>query len=362
MMKSKKYIKDNLNQALDDIAPDILTNIIATDRVEVKSLENDLRDEPLFLDEMVGNRASFKIRMGALTTVVLLMVSLCVAFIPKLTTDSEKIYCTITVDVNPSINLHINKEGQVVKVDANNNDGTKIAEQIGEKITQQYFTEDAIRDVVSKLKDKGYLDKKNAAMLISSNKSFEGSSQGISKARNAINKYKSDNNDNFVAVYQEFKQNKTVEKIAEDNGISVAKAAYCLKISEKTEESYDTLCKESISNITKKVVAAHIDLGEEIVVVEQNEEFTEEAESIMETLMEEISNIEEESTVEDEETSSEILETESYLESTAVIEEPKTEEYEIHETPSVENIQEVTEITENETEKVTEKVTETLTQ
>lgn len=353
-MRSEKYIKNNLNHALDDIAPDVLTNILAMDRVETDSMENDLRDESLFLDEVVDNRIQLRKRMGVLAAVVMLMVIMCATFIPKLAVDTNKVHCTITLDINPSINIYINEEGQVIKVDANNNDGTKIAKQIDKKITEEYYTEDAVGDLVSKLKKAGYLDKKKVAMLISSDKSYEGSSKGIKNARKAINKYKRDNKDEFVAVYQEYTQSKKVDKIAEKNGISVAKAAYCIKISQKTDESCDELCKESISKITSRVVTDHIDLGEEIMVVEEIETFEEETEAVVEETMEELSTVEEISTSESTGITTVSEEMESGIEIITDVEETKNENGTAVEGGETAAVQETTAIS--------EKVTETATQ
>lgn len=347
-MKSEKYIKDNLNQALDDIAPDILNKILVTERITEDNIDNDLREEPLFLDE-TEHKLSKRRRVSVFAAMVLALAMICAAFVPRLTVRSNRVYCSITVDINPSINLHMNKNGQVIKVDANNNDGTQIAKQISKNIAEDYYAEDAVNDVLLKLRDAGYLDKKNATMLISSDKSYKGSSQGISTVRNAINRIKNENNDNFVTVYQEYKQNKQVDKIAEDNDISVAKAAYCLKISEKTKESCDKLCKESIAKITKKIVDDKVDLGEEIEIVEEIESFIEEVESATEEKTEELSSDAEEWSSENTETTIQINETQSN-ENATMIEESDSVAITSQESQTTVPYQETTDYLSKETE------------
>jgi hypothetical protein len=70
--------------------------------------------------------------------------------------ESDKAYAYMSIDVNPSIELGINKNMQVVKLKAFNSDGQKIISQIGdwEKKSVTEFTQDVLKE----MKNEGYLN------------------------------------------------------------------------------------------------------------------------------------------------------------------------------------------------------------
>jgi hypothetical protein len=76
---------------------------------------------------------------------------------------SNKAYAYMSIDVNPSIEIGVNKQIQVVQVKAYNSDGKKIISHIGdwEKKNVTEFTENVLKE----MKKEGYLDNHHSMVL-----------------------------------------------------------------------------------------------------------------------------------------------------------------------------------------------------
>lgn len=334
-MRKEKYIKDNLNEILSEGAPDILANILQTERVK-DNLENDLRDEPLFLEE-VGKKKMW-IPAGIVTCMVALVLIVATFAIPKSGNPATTtMLCTITIDVNPSLDIKLDEEGNVTEIVANNDDGTEIAQKANKKLAENYSSEEIIKYITKKLEKEGYLDKDSSVMLVSTDKKAQGSSESLKNAKEVINKYKVDEEKKFVTVYQEYDNTKKVKALAEKKGISNAKAAYCIKVSEKTNKKVDDVCDGSLYEATSELMVADIDLGDEIEIEEA---------------------VTEEDTVEstDEELSTESVDSEISTEA-----ESETVDDELIEEQTYISDEDITEVPTNNTEKPTETSTEVIT-
>jgi hypothetical protein len=77
--------------------------------------------------------------------------------------ENDKAYAYMSIDVNPSIELGINKNMQVVKLKAFNSDGQKIISHIGEweKKSVTEFTQDVLKE----MKNEGYLNDHHSMVI-----------------------------------------------------------------------------------------------------------------------------------------------------------------------------------------------------
>lgn len=269
-MKSEKYIKENLNEAFSDIAPDILGNILQTKRIE-DNLENDLRDEPLFLDDV--NEKKKWIPAGVFTCIIAVLILVSAFIFPKVNTVPTQKLATITFDINPSMDIQMNEKGEVLKAVANNKDAEEIVAKINKKLEKGNASEDVLEYVAKQLEKAGYLKDEKAVMLVSANKDEDGSAENLKNIKNIISNYKKSNDKKFVTIYYEYRKTEEVEKLAKKNEISTAKAAYCLKVSEKTDAKIDEICHESISEVTSQLMSSTDDWRSDFDIDEDDVEF-----------------------------------------------------------------------------------------
>lgn len=314
-MNDEKYIQKNLNEAFDVMAPDILARILQTEMVKVEAMDYDLRNEPLFLAE-VKRRSKLWIPTGVFAFLVALAIGIQMFVFPYVRQSGEVVTCTVTLDVNPSIDLEIDESGKVIQVIANNREGKSIADAVNNRMNEEKAVGNVVKRIAEELNQSGYLRGDTGAMLVSVNKNSRISTETLGLVRQNLNVYKQEHAEDFVTVYQEYEEDSQIDKVAKENGVSVAKAAYCLKVAEKTEIGFEELCRESIATITSQVLSENIDLGEEIEIVEEFE--TEEEETV--TVEVETTMLPEESKEETSDKEMESMEPESETEETFTVE------------------------------------------
>lgn len=269
-MKSEKYIKENLNEAFSDIAPDILGNILQTERIE-DNIENDLRDEPLFLDDV--NEKKKWIPAGVFTCIIAVLILGSAFMFPRINTVPTQKLATITFDINPSMDIQMNEKGEILKAIANNKDAEEIVAKINKKLEKGNTSEEVLEYAAKQLEKAGYLKDEKAVMLVSANKNEGGSAENLKNIKNIISNYKKSNDKKFVTIYHEYEKTEEVEKLAKKNEISTAKAAYCLKVSEKTDAKIDEICHESISEVTSQLMSSTDDWKGDFDIDEDDVEF-----------------------------------------------------------------------------------------
>lgn len=269
-MKNENYIKENLNQAFADITPNILQSILQTEKSE-ECFENDLRDEPLFLDDI--NEKKRWIPMGVFTCVIAVCIFATAFMFSRVNIMPKHKLATITFDINPSMDIQLDEHGKIVSAVANNKDAEEIVRRINRKVKKNSSSETVLEYLIKQLEKAEYLKDEKAVMLVSANKNESGSTENLKNIKNIISNYKKNNNKKFVTVYYEYEETEDVDKIAMNNEISIAKAAYCLKVSEKTDANVDEICCESISELTNQFISAAIDENGNFDINEDDIEF-----------------------------------------------------------------------------------------
>lgn len=170
-----------------------------------------------------------KIIMVLLIVAVLFLIGMGVTYKIHMDKENNTVYGIITVDVNPSMKISLNRKNQVLKVEALNNDAQiiKTDDLKGKEIGK------ALDVVVEKLQDNGYLKEKNNTILInveSDNKELK------SIVKNEIEKITEDKKIESEVIVQEIKVNEEIKKVSEENNISESKAAYLIEQIKDVEE------------------------------------------------------------------------------------------------------------------------------
>ena len=130
----------------------------------------------------------------------------------------------IYFDVNPSIEMLINKKEQVLDLIAINSKGRELIENID-------YRNRHINDVTVELLDnmlkQGYIDRQHHAILVSVlNEDLEQGNKKVSKINQTINSYFKDMDLNPIILRQSIVSTNTIEEFADKHNISVGKMTF----------------------------------------------------------------------------------------------------------------------------------------
>lgn len=176
---------------------------------------------------------------------------------------------SVTIDVNPSIDIKVRKDGTIKSVKAGNKDAAKIVKQVNKKIDKDTDYDKVINLVMKQLRGNGYLKKENSAMLVSviSNDKNE-SKDKLGDIKERTKKAEASGKIKCTTMYQACEKNKNTEDVAKKNNVSLGKAALCVKLAEKENTSVQKLCKKNIDTLIKKTEETKIAYGDDAIVIE----------------------------------------------------------------------------------------------
>lgn len=321
----EKDIRKKLNQELDEMAPDILDKILSKPIEPVKS-EKELfgKNKPLFKEKKSIKKYLWSPAMAAVAACIIIAIIIVQQqyFIPQ--NNPSNMAFNVIIDVNPSINIKVNKDGTVRKVVAENKDAKEIVNKVNKVINKDTDYNETVKLVIKQLDRKGYLKKQKNAMLLSVvSEDKEAVENKVKEIKKTAKQYKEENNIKATAVYQNCEVTDKVAKIAKKNNVSVGKAAFCMKIAEKEKVDVNKLCNKNIETIIKQAEENgtdifELDIEDEIVVETESESITGETESVIETESESESISGETVTDVDETASEENTETISAVETTSI--------------------------------------------
>lgn len=261
----EKDIREKLNQELDEMAPDILNRILARPIEPVKS-EKELfgKNKPLFKEKKKIENYFWVPAMTVAVTVCLLIALLVIKPWSLTPTTKANIAFNIMIDVNPSINIKVNEDGTVSKVEAGNKDAKKVVEKVNAKIEMDTDYNKAVQLVIKQLNKEGYLNKNKNAMLLSVvSDDRESIKETAREIKETVKKYKEKKEIKCTTVYQNCEVDDKVLKVAEKNKVSVGKAAFCMKIAEKEKVDVDNICDKNIYTILKGAEESGVNIFEQ---------------------------------------------------------------------------------------------------
>lgn len=290
----EKEIKEKLNQELDSMAPDILDKILLNPIEPVESEEELFKNEPLFEeDTKKGKYLWIPQVVGVVACLAIVAIFSYMWFKPNMKPTTAPVVASafkITIDVNPSFTIKVNKDGIVEKIQASNKDAKKIAKKLNEKIDEDTSYEEAMKLVVSSLKKNGYLKKDKSAMLVSVvSEDKKMGKEKLNDIKNYTKKIKKDKKVKCATIYQNCESNEKTKKIAKENNVSEGKASLCIKLAKKEKSSVKKMCKKSIYKLVKTAEKNNIykepdiEIEDDENLIMEEETTTLEGETISET-------------------------------------------------------------------------------
>ena len=277
---NKEQIEIHLKSAVDTLTPDIFEKLDLSVPQEngeaVKERQETKKGGAiLFLSQMRGAA------LGAAASLCLLMTGGGVWYYQY---ENRQIDSVIGIDVNPSVELSINRRERVLKAEALNEDGNQILSDMDLKGVDLNV---AVNAVVGSMVTHGYLDDLDNAILVTvSNDSMTRASALRSSVVGNIEKTLEENQVQAVVYDQQAVENDEIEDLAKQYKISYGKA-YFLK--ELIESNPDLAMKdmEWLSEITMEELAEWIgkDFPASVEETEVSRETETSAESETETLV-----------------------------------------------------------------------------
>ena len=160
----------------------------------------------------------------------------------------DKIVSTITIDVNPSLEINLNKDNIVISVKSLNKDSDELIKDkdfSGEKL------EEGIDNIVKLLKDNNYLKDDNNTIVVSVKSDNETLKETVNKT--IVDKTKEKEIKTEIVLY-DYEELESVKSIAEEYNITPAKAKYINEqIKDNNEIKFEELVTSPINEIEKKV-------------------------------------------------------------------------------------------------------------
>lgn len=263
----EKDIREKLNQELEEMAPDMLEKILSKPIEPVKN-EKELfgRNKPLF-KEKKNIKQYFIVPAMLAVAACFVMAVILMKPLFNVQNDNTKMAFSIIVDVNPSVEIQVNKDGKVDRVLADNKDAKSMIREINGEIKKDYDYNDAMKVVIKNFKKNGYLKKKNSAMLVSlTNEKEDVSKEKLKEIKIETTKVLADKKIKCKTVFQNCKIDGDVKKVAKKNDVSVGKASLCIKLAQKKNTSVKKMCKKSIDTLVKKVEEIKKDVNEDWII------------------------------------------------------------------------------------------------
>ena len=211
-----KNIEERLKKEIESSTPDVLDGILSSckERNGYKPMDKKRKILPV-----VALAASFAIIFGAVFGVIM-------------HTNSNAVDSVVSIDVNPSVELQLNKKEKVVSLKAVNDDGAEIlkdSDVIG------MTAEAAVEVLLSEMADKGYIDSdKNSVLISVKNKDKKQADALSDKLLDSAYKCMGEKHGKGAVITQSLSENEDSAKaLAEKYGISHGKAKLIKKIMEK---------------------------------------------------------------------------------------------------------------------------------
>ena len=209
----RKTVEDRINKVFSDSVPDVLDNILKVCE-EKKGFDYDMKKYKITEKKSSRFRLYNFIGVGAVA---------CVAIIGFINLyNNDRVESVIGFDVNPSVELKVNKNERVIDVDALNKDGEVILKDMD---FENVDLDVVVNALIGSMVKNGFLTVDENSILVSvksnnSDKEVE-LKNNITKEVNSI--LKSVSIDGSI-LSQTLDDNKKIEKLADKYDISIGKA------------------------------------------------------------------------------------------------------------------------------------------
>lgn len=251
-------IRLHLKSAVDALTPNVFDRIDLTVPQEAAPIWQEVAG--------AGNRiAPGRHRHGmALAAAACLCVVLTGGGVIRYQYQNQKIDTVIGIDVNPSVELSINRRNRILEAEALNTDAVEILDGMELKGVELNV---AVNAVIGSMVTHGYLDDLDNAILVTvSNDSVSKASQLRASVVSDIEQTLEENQVQAVVYDQQVIEKNEMKELAEQYGISYGKAYFIKELIDEnaqlTMEDMEELSTMTMEQIAERITNSALALGE----------------------------------------------------------------------------------------------------
>ena len=263
-------IESRIHRGINQMAPDVFQKVLADNSPRLESEVWMLKEKP---------SSSRNLWMRAARTAAL--VAACCVLILGLGVYQMilKVDSVVEIDVNPSLELEINRSDRVVRLNALNADGVKILDDVGEDLKHAKL-EDAVSTLVDTMISDGYLDQESSSVLVSVSQGNEKRSAELQlMVADNVKETIKEEQIKGVVYHQSYETSDSISEMAMKYEISPGKACFIQRlILKRPDFTVEELARLSISEITRLLEEESVDVSEYIAQRPAEEESQEEEE------------------------------------------------------------------------------------
>lgn len=211
----KWEIENHIKSAIETMTPDVYEKVFSADILKEKKED--------YKKTTREKKNKWLYAVGTIAACLFLVIGFQIQM--------NQVISIIEIDVNPSIEIQVNKDDKVVNVIPNNQDGVLVLEDMDLKHMDINVASNA---VLGSMVKKGYINENNNAILITIKSKKEDREIALGKELAAdANSILKENHLNAMVLKQKDPSDKTVERWSEKYDISYGKAAFIYHMIEK---------------------------------------------------------------------------------------------------------------------------------
>lgn len=246
-------LENKIASAFDDIVPKDTFDKISKKIVSASSEERTVIS---MTEKKANNKIRYFISVAAACILLVAGVSGGVYYSNNVAVES-----IIGIDVNPGIEIEVNKNDRVIDVNAVNEDGVKVLDSMDLKDTELKV---AVNAIIGSMVSQGYVAPENSSILVTVQNDDENKAiQLKEEIASDIDAALLANNADAAIINQTVSSSTDADQFASDNNISLGKAVFILNLVQKDSSLVaEDLAKMSISEIAVLVNESNIDISD----------------------------------------------------------------------------------------------------
>lgn len=245
---NKQQIEQCLKSAVDELTPDIFDRLdLSVPQERIRGAEKQAQDQIL--------KYQRRMRSMALASAACICIVMAGGGAFHYHVVNQRVESVIGIDVNPSVELSINKKERVLHAQALNEDGEALLDGMDLEGVELNV---AVNAVVGSMVTHGYLDDLDNAILVTvSNDSVRKAKELRASVVKDIENTLSENQLQAVVYDQQVIEDDEIEKLAENYDISYGKAYFLKELIDQNKDlSMEDMAK--LSSMTMEEIANEI--------------------------------------------------------------------------------------------------------
>ena len=253
----KKKIEKQLNNAISNMVPDVLDKILAQceerEGLETMKFKKDKKEKALVVEEKTIKRRFFTPKLiGAMATVVICAFG--ILGVNQYQKTMSAVDTVIDFDVNPSVEIKTNKKEEIVEVNALNDEGKTILQDMD---LENVDLDVAVNALIGSMLKNGYISEAQNSILVSVKNDDEIKAKNLEeKISKDIDELLKAQNIQGSILSQMYNDDDEMEKLAKQYNISEGKAELInrivkaeMKDSKGNVYTFESLSKLSINEL-----------------------------------------------------------------------------------------------------------------